>query len=195
MTPEQFTKGRAEFIKSCKKASAQEALGAVYDFDMLCEALTQQNASLNEEILALKSVIQAAIEELRSNGREMPYKMAAELTAIARKDADALYGKSRANHQACINLAVLTHRKEQARKAINARHDKDGGSRAARAQLRATWAQGNFSTRGDCAEQERGNYKGIKGKELSLSQAIKYLRNTPDPDPWPADPKRKGSST
>lgn len=85
--------------------------------------------------------------------------------------------------------------KEQARNAINARHNKEGGSRDAMEQLRAIWAQGNFSTRGDCAEQERGKFKGVKGKELSLSQAIKYLRNTPDPDPWPADPKRKGGNT
>lgn len=195
MTSEQFTKGRKEFIKVFSKARREDLSAAVYDLDMICDGLLQQNAHLCDEILSLKSVISAAIEELRSNGREMPHKMALELMALARRDADALSKESRANLQTAINLGVIANRKEQAKDAINARHGKEGGSRDARAQLRATWAQGNFSTRGDCAEQERGNYKGVKGKELSLSQAIKYLRNTPDPDPWHADPKRKKRNT
>lgn len=93
-----------------------------------------------------------------------------------------------------VEIGEALSRKRLSDKAINARHDKEGGSRDARAQLRTTWAQGNFSTRVECAEQERGRFKGVKGKELSLSQALKYLRNTPDPDPWPADPKRKGGN-
>lgn len=92
-------------------------------------------------------------------------------------------------------MGVIANRKAQAKDAINARHDKEGGSRDTREQLRAIWAQGNFSTRTECAEQERGKFKGVKGKELSLSKAIQHLRNTPDPDPWPADPKRKVGNT
>lgn len=194
MTPEQFTKGRAEFIKACSKTQIEKLSGAVFDLDMLCDALLKHNSYLGEEILGLKSVIEAAIDELRSNGREMPHKMAEELTALAKKDADALGEKSHARLQAVINLGVLANRKAQTKEAINKRHNKEGGSRDAQAQLRAIWAQGNFSTRTDCAEQERGRFKGVKGKELSLNQAIKYLRNTPDPDPWPADPKRKGGN-
>lgn len=187
MTSEQFTKGRTEFIKACSKARREDLAEAVYDLDMICDGLLQQNTHLCDEILSLKSVIGAAIAELRSNGREMPHKMALELAALARKDADALGNESRANLRTAINLEVIANRRAQSTVAINARHDKEGGSRDAREQLRAIWAQGNFLKRDDCAEQERFAFRGADGKtELSFSAARKYLRNTPNPAPWHA---------
>lgn len=166
------------------------------DIANMSAALEEQHALLNQlyEIKATALAVAQSVINLLFKDKEqveLPVDLVENIKAMKLSDMRA---------EAFIRIGAFQYgaadgRKEQARKAINARHDKDGGSRDARAQLRATWAQGNFSTRGDCAEQERGKYKGVKGRELSLSQAIKYLRNTPDPDPWPADPKRKGSNT
>lgn len=181
MTPEQFTKGRAEFIKACRNARLENLSGAVYDLDMICDDLLQQNARLCDEILCLKSVIHAAIEELRSNGREMPHKMAVELTALAKKDADALVEKSRSDLQSVINLGVLANRKAQTKDAINARHDKEGGSRDLKAKIRDIWATGKYLHRTTCAEQE---YEALGIK--TIGTANRYLEGTPNPNPWPA---------
>lgn len=192
MTPKQFTKSRAEFIKSCGKPPLHEVLGVVHDLDNLCDELLQENGNLRGELISMASITFAVIEELRSNGRELPTELAAQLQAHTQRFLENCRKESRTNIEIIVSAGIVDNRKTQAKAAINARHDKEGGSRDARTQLRAIWAQGNFSTRVDCAEQERGKFNGVKGKELSLSQAIKYLRNTPDPDPWPADPKRKG---
>lgn len=181
MTSEQFTKGRTEFIKACSKARREDLSAAVYDLDMICDGLLQQNAHLCDEILSLKSVISAAIDELRSNGREMPHKMALELAALARKDADALGKESHANLQIAINLGAIANRKAQAKDAINTRHDKEGGSRDLKTKLRDIWATGKYLYRTTCADKEYREL-GIK----TYGTAYGYLEGTPDPDPWSA---------
>lgn len=66
-------------------------------------------------------------------------------------------------------------RTETARKAINHRHDKPGGARDKRSQIREIWASGKYTTRDICAEQE------CAGLDMSFSTARKALRNTPQP--------------
>ena len=61
------------------------------------------------------------------------------------------------------------------------------GHRDKREKIRDLWAEGNFLDRDRCAEQESA------ALEMSFSTARKALRNTPDPDPWPA--KEKTSKT
>ena len=67
----------------------------------------------------------------------------------------------------------------------NAKHDKPGGSREKRATIRDIWASGKYSNRRICADQE------CDGLGMSFDTARKALRNTPDPDPWPAQPARR----
>lgn len=64
---------------------------------------------------------------------------------------------------------------ENARRALEIRHNKPDGSRAKREQIRAIWASGKYSSRDACAEEE-GAALG-----MSPSTARKALRNTPNP--------------
>ncbi|MGQ0618300.1 MAG: hypothetical protein ACT4QA_00040 [Panacagrimonas sp.] len=66
-------------------------------------------------------------------------------------------------------------RKNNARSAANARHDKPGGARDKKEQVREIWASGKYSDRDLCAEQE------CAALDMSFSAARKALRNTPEP--------------
>jgi hypothetical protein len=69
---------------------------------------------------------------------------------------------------------------QRAKKAAEARHAPDAEKRM---KMRAEWASGKFDTRNHCAEQE---YAAL---QMSLSRARKALTRTPDPNPWPGNPK------
>jgi hypothetical protein len=58
--------------------------------------------------------------------------------------------------------------------AANALHDKPGGTKARKAEIRAIWATGKYGNRDLCAEQECAHL------EMSFSAARKALRNTPN---------------
>jgi len=66
-------------------------------------------------------------------------------------------------------------RRENARKAAEAKHNRPGGSRDKQQQIREIWATGKYSTRDRCAEEE---YAALG---MSYSAARKALANTPDP--------------
>ncbi|WP_341303844.1 hypothetical protein [Pseudomonas sp. TMP25] len=61
-------------------------------------------------------------------------------------------------------------------KGADSKHDKPGGSRDLAAQIQAIWAEGGFTSRDICAEQE---WQGLGFG--SFTTARKALRNTPDP--------------
>lgn len=58
-------------------------------------------------------------------------------------------------------------------------------SREKRKKIQDIWAEGNFTTKEACAEQ------GCGYLDMSFETARKALRNTPNPDPWPANEKLK----
>jgi hypothetical protein len=66
-------------------------------------------------------------------------------------------------------------RKQVARTAANALHDRPGGSRDKKAEIRKIWASGKYSTKDLCAEEE---YAAIG---MSYSAARKALNNEPEP--------------
>ena len=66
-------------------------------------------------------------------------------------------------------------REETARAAANARHDKPGGSRDKKRQIRELWASGKYTSRDVCAEQECG------GLGMAYGTARRALNNTPEP--------------
>lgn len=70
----------------------------------------------------------------------------------------------------------INKRSSAAKKAADARHDGSGGSREKQGKIREIWAEGKYSSRDICAEQE------CAGLEMSFSSARKALRNTADPD-------------
>lgn len=64
---------------------------------------------------------------------------------------------------------------KRAKKAAEERHGQPGGSRENREKIQAIWAEGKYTSRDSCAEQE-GAALG-----MSVSTARKALRGTPDP--------------
>ncbi len=64
---------------------------------------------------------------------------------------------------------------KRATKAADARHDKPGGAREKRLQIKRMWASGHYSSRDRCAEEE------CAGLGMSFATARKALRNTPKP--------------
>lgn len=63
-----------------------------------------------------------------------------------------------------------------AKKAINARHDKPGGSRDKKTQIQKIWATGKYTSRDICAEQE------CAGLGMSFRAARNALTNMPKPE-------------
>lgn len=66
-------------------------------------------------------------------------------------------------------------RKQNAKKAADALHNKPGGSREKAKIIQDIWASGKYSSRDICAEQE------CAGLGMSFSSARRALTNTPDP--------------
>lgn len=84
-----------------------------------------------------------------------------------------------------VLIAVGGVNSERARKAANIGHDNPGGSRDKQRQIQEIWATGKYPSRDACALQE---YDGLA---VTNGKARKDLRNTPNPNPWPANPKKK----
>lgn len=82
-------------------------------------------------------------------------------------DGDTLQPKS--------GVGSAAWRKQIAKAAANARHNRPGGSRDKHRQIRELWASGKYSTRDRCAEEE---YEALG---MSLSAARRALRNSPKP--------------
>jgi hypothetical protein len=72
-------------------------------------------------------------------------------------------------------VGSVAWRKQTAKAAANARHDRPGGSRDKQRQIREIWATGKYSSRDLCAEEE------CAALGISFSTARKALRNAPKP--------------
>lgn len=73
------------------------------------------------------------------------------------------------------NIGTPEWRKQNATAAANVLHDKLGGSRDKKRQIREIWASGKYSSRDICAEQE------CAALDMAYSTARRALRNTPEP--------------
>lgn len=100
----------------------------------------------------------------------------------ARQSSEALPGLL---HQVIKTGKAMSDRVEKQRTSKKQKKAADAknvlkGYADKRDSIRWTWATGKYSSRDLCAEQE------CAVLDMSLSTARKALRNTPDPDPWPA---------
>ncbi len=73
------------------------------------------------------------------------------------------------------DIGTTEWRKQNAKAAANALHNKPGGSRDKKNQIRDIWASGKYSSKTTCAEQE------CAGLNMSYDAARKALTNMPDP--------------
>ena len=82
-------------------------------------------------------------------------------------------------------VAVGEANKARSRKSANKGHAKDGASISKRKEIQEIWASGKSKSRAHCAE------KHSESIGMSVETGKKALRNTPDPDPWPAKPYKQ----
>lgn len=75
-------------------------------------------------------------------------------------------------------------RKIVAKKGGDALSSRPGGSRENSQKMKDLWASGRYKDRNDCAE------KGEAILGIPFHTGRKYLRNTPNPSPWPAKARK-----
>lgn len=97
------------------------------------------------------------------------------------RNPDARVGQIEAKIQDLkICMWFREKQRERGKSSAEALHNKPGGSRDKQTQIRNIWATGKYSSRDLCVEQE------CTSLGMPFSTARKALRNTPDPNPWPA---------
>ena len=77
--------------------------------------------------------------------------------------------------QPSAGVGSVAWRKQTAKAAANARHNRPSGSRDKQRQIREIWATGKYSSRDICADEE------CAALGMSFSAARKALRNAPKP--------------
>ena len=86
--------------------------------------------------------------------------------------------------QPASGVGSVAWRKQTAKAAANARHNRPGGSRDKQRRIREIWATGKYSSRDICAEQE------CAALGMSFSAARNALKNTPVPSRCEASASR-----
>ena len=84
-----------------------------------------------------------------------------------------------------ILVAVGEANKARSKKSADKGHSKEGASISKRNQMQEIWASGKSKSRAHCAE------KHSERIGMSIATGINALKNTPDPNPWPAKPYKK----
>jgi len=126
--------------------------------NLLLEDLSQQNSKL--------------LKLLGIQIKEMPEVTPAEVNEVdERMSLEESLEKMRQLGQ--VEASYKSH--HRAKQAVEAKHNKPGGSRERQAKIRAIWATGKFSSKDLCAEQECG------ALGMSFTSARKALRNQPEP--------------
>lgn len=116
--------------------------------------------SLESGLFSLAHIMQIEAED---------FEASIEPDALPRADDIA------ANLQPEITVGSPEWRKQTAISAANALHDKPGGSRDKKRQIREIWASGKYTSRDLCAEQE------CAALNMSISVARRALYKTPEP--------------
>ena len=181
MTPEQIEKALIEVSEACKDKSRGELIGLITHIDILRHEQGTLIDNLTRRLAATTAVADAAIEQLRSDGRHIPYELAESYMAVTANAQNEIAKQNRDHIQNSITVGVKEQRKAQARKGADAVHNKDGGSRDIKAKVIAMWAAGDkYTSRDACAAD--ASY--IFDKSFKSMRA--HLNNTPDPSPWGA---------
>lgn len=177
MTPEQIEKNIAEATKAYKGKPRSDLIEDLVITAMGLEKHKNINGYLVSALDRLWLLNNHLMGLLEANGIELPAEPTEEFFALAKRKLAINMAWEHENRQ----FAIKSNRQTQAKDAINARHDKEGGSRDLKAKIRDIWATGKYLHRTTCAEQE---YEALGIK--TIGTANDYLKGTPDPHPWPA---------
>jgi len=100
-----------------------------------------------------------------------------EITNLEKQIDEIRFGvnEKKSTDQNNFEVGSSEWRSKIAKKAANAKHDKPGGSREKKKQMRDLWYTGKYDTKDRCAEEECG------ALNISFSAARKALTNLPKP--------------
>lgn len=177
MTPEQIEKDITEVTKVYKDKPRSDLIAALVIAGRSLETHKNINAALVSTLDRLWLFNNHLMSLLEKNNIKLSAEPTKEFVDLAKRE---LVIRTSWGHES-RQFAVESDRKGRGKKAIEARHGKEGGSRDLKAKLRDIWATGKYLYRTTCAEEE---YEGLGIK--TYGTAYGYLEGTPDPDPWPA---------
>ncbi len=112
------------------------------------------------------------LEEMKKKLADMEHLLARGDCYLERKRLDVGEGES---IESSSDIGSPEWRSQNSKNAANAKHDKPGGSREKKRQMREIWATGKYTSRDLCAEQE------CAALGISFSAARNALKNTPNP--------------
>lgn len=149
--------------KSERVATLETILGRSLTFEQAIRSLAKymEHAKETIEIMRMYREIRASEEKL-----DKLAELKDELREIEDRITDQITDEG---------LRVIESASRRGKAAADARHNKPGGSRANREEMRRLWASGKYSGRDICAEQECG------ALGISFSAARKALTGTPKP--------------
>lgn len=127
------------------------------------------------------SVLEFMIKRCNPRNWRSLFWMSSWFDAVAEGNSSEQMARMVLEVESRMAAAAKEQKTLRGKEMANALHDKAGGSRDRKHQIREMWALGNFTTRERCAEE---SYSSVGFK--TLGTAKKALQNTPDPSPWPA---------
>lgn len=181
MTPEQIEKDIAEATKAYKGKPRSDLIEDLVIAVRGLEKHKNINGYLVSTLDSLWLFNNHLMGLLEANGIELPAEPTEEFIALAKRKLAINMTWEHETRQ----FAIKSNRQTQAKDAINARHDKEGGYRDSKKKMLEFWATGIYETYRECAKK---HYKDLG---IGEDTARKYLTNAPEPENWIAKGKRK----
>lgn len=185
MTPEQIKTLKAKVEAHYKGKERNELLTDITNMSAQLQEQDAMFTQLMETKSAALAVAQSLIDFLFKDKEQL--ELPAELVEKMKDMKISELSSNQFLRVAAFQYGAAGSRTEQARKAVNARHNQKGGYREARAQILAIWATGEYLHHTDCA---KGEHKNLG---VGYETAYRYLTNAPDPDPWPSKEREQKS--
>jgi hypothetical protein len=171
-----------EKIEASKRQAEAESRKRWEELNDLITPLFEANAHHEKAVGILKRSIQSAADDpaMTPEVREV-----AELFILLIEDRNPFSYEFEDFLVPVIETVGKDTKSKSGSHAAIIRHAKNEKDKKAREEeIKGIWAEGNFSDRDTCANQEY-SAAGFS----SFGSARKALRNTPDPSPWPAKNK------
>ena len=150
-----------------RKTSLEEA-----EFERIFNDFADKLPKLIADLAELKEIQPANMKERQLKKDEI---------ANIKKQIDEIHSGANDTEKTAVNnkndlvVGSPEWRSQNAKKAADAKHDKPGGSRDKKKQMRELWATGKYTSRERCAEEE------CAALDMSYSAARKALTNQPKP--------------
>jgi hypothetical protein len=164
-------------LPAMENCNADGMKSAEHYFSSVAEGKITKNEFLPQVLVVIDFFVQATKAYFFGNRNEAWFFAAETKYWAGRAHASCQLNEEKIEEGKTLVASLLKEFvSEQSKKAINARHDKPGGSREKRRKIQEIWSYGKYTSRDICAQEEAG-YLG-----MSFKAARNALRNTPEPD-------------